>query len=65
MRKSLPIAEGQGVVEIHGRRAVVRVRGRYVGQATKCAGGRWSVRGTAAAYGGPVDAAEALAEWAA
>jgi hypothetical protein len=62
MRKTLTIADGRGVVTVSGRRAVVRVDGRYVGQATKCGGGRWAVPGADAAFRGPVDAAEALAD---
>jgi hypothetical protein len=62
MRKSLPIADGCGVVELSGRRGVVRVGGRYVGTVVKCTGGRWAVRGCAAAYRSPADAAEDLAD---
>lgn len=60
MRK-LTIADGQGTVEIRGRRAVVRVGGRFVGRAVKTERGRWAVPGSTAAYHGPADAAEALA----
>lgn len=60
MRK-LIVADGRGIVEVHGRRAVVRLSGRYVGQAVKADRGRWRIPGSAAAYSGPADAAEALA----
>ena len=60
MRK-LTIADGQGIVEVRGRRATVKVRGRYVGSVAKGTRGRWTVPGSAAAYPGPADAAEALA----
>lgn len=50
-----------GTVEVRGRRAVVRVGGRYVGTLAKGDRGRWSVPGSTAAYPGPADAAEALA----
>jgi len=53
-----------GVVEVRGRRAVVRVGGRYVGTLAKD-GGRWIVPGSPAAYRGPADAAEAMADAAA
>lgn len=61
MRK-LMIAEGRGTVEIRGRRATVRLRGRYVGQAVKLEAGRWALPGSTAAYPSPSDAAEVLAE---
>jgi hypothetical protein len=51
-----------GSVEVRGRRAVVRIRGRYVGTLLKADRGRWLVPGTPAAYAGPADAAEALAD---
>ncbi len=61
MRK-IRIADGQGIAEIRGRRAVVRVRGRYLGTATKCDGGRWKVPGSAVLFPSPADAADALAD---
>lgn len=61
MRK-LTIAEGLGIVEVRGRRATVRVRGCYVGTVAKGNRGRWAVPGSTAAYAGPADAAEALAD---
>lgn len=62
MRKLIRIADGEGTAEIRGRRAAVRIHGRYVGTATKCSGGRWSVPGTATLFRSPADAADALAE---
>lgn len=60
--RRIPIADGQGVAEIRGRRAVVRIRGRYLGTATKCGGGRWTVPGSTTVFPSPADAADAMAE---
>lgn len=59
--RTLIIADGTGTVQIRGRRAVVRIGGSYVGQAVRRTRGGWAVPGSAAAYPGPADAAEALA----
>lgn len=51
-----------GTVEIRGRRAVVRVGGRYVGTLAKRTRGRWTVPGSRSAYSSPADAGQALAD---
>lgn len=61
MRK-IRIADGQGIAEVRGRRAVVRIHGRYLGTATKCDGGRWKVPGSTVLFRSPADAADALAD---
>jgi len=62
MRKVIRFADGHGVAEVRGRRAVVRLDGRYLGTATKCAGGRWAVPGSASLFPSPADAADALSD---
>lgn len=54
------VTEHGTVVEVRGRRAVVRIDGRYVGTARRSRG-RWTVPGSTAAYSGPADVADALA----
>lgn len=62
MRKLIRIADTDAVAEVRGRRAAIRIHGRYVGTATKCSGGRWTVPGSPTLYRSPADAADALAD---
>lgn len=64
MVKTVPIADGQGVVQIRRRRATVRVRGQFVAQVAKIPGTGWTTH-HGDTFPSAVDAAEDLADDAA